>query len=220
MTYQENKIVIFDWGGVVESHREGECNCDQVTINIVKKLNPKIEENEIIKKWYACRCDENGRDIGTCKEIEQVKNWYQRIKNKFDLTCDFDTFVEVYRKEYTSIDFYKDVVELEHETKERCKIGIFSNLGLLDQKRLNDQVNLQKFDYVWISFEMGERKPNQKIYEMVQKECAMLPPNILFIEDTDKNIQTAKKMGWNTCKAYGYEIDKIKESIEKFLQNE
>ncbi len=69
MTYQENKIVIFDWGGVVESHREGECNCDQVTINIVKKLNPQIKENEIIKKWQACRCDENGKDIGTCKEI-------------------------------------------------------------------------------------------------------------------------------------------------------
>ncbi len=51
MTYQENKIVIFDWGGIVESHREGECNCDQVTINIVKKLNPQIKENEIIKKW-------------------------------------------------------------------------------------------------------------------------------------------------------------------------
>lgn len=49
MTYQENKIVIFDWGGVVESHREGEYNCAQVTINIVKKLNPKIEENEIDK---------------------------------------------------------------------------------------------------------------------------------------------------------------------------
>ena len=67
---------------------------------------------------------------------------------------------------------------------------------------------------------MGERKPNQKVYEMVQKECDMLPKNILFIEDTDKNIETAKKMGWNTCKAYGYEIDKIKESIELFLQNE
>ncbi len=81
-------------------------------------------------------------------------------------------------------------------------------------------IHLLKFDYVWLSFEMGERKPNQKVYEMVQKECDMLPKNILFIEDTDKNIETAKKMGWNTCKAYGYEIDKIKESIELFLQNE
>ena len=219
MIYQENKIVIFDWGGIVESHREGEYNCNQVTINIIKKLNPNIKENEIIEKWKECSCDENGRNIGTYKDIENVEDWYKRIKNKFDLTCNFRAFTEIYRKEYAKIYFYKDVVELEHKTKQKCKIGIFSNLTLLDKERINAQINLDKFDYVWLSFEMGERKPNQRIYEKVQNECGMSPKDILFIEDTEENIKTAKKMGWNTCMAYGYEIDKIKESIELFLQN-
>ena len=135
MIYQENKIVIFDWGGIVESHREGEYNCNQVTINIIKKLNPNIKENEIIEKWKECSCDENGRNIGTYKDIENVEEWYKRIKNKFDLTCNFRAFIEIYRKEYAKIYFYKDVVELEHKTKQKCKIGIFSNLTLLDKER-------------------------------------------------------------------------------------
>lgn len=110
------------------------------------------------------------------------------------------------------------MVELEHKTKEKCKIGVFSNLTLLDKERIDAQVNLEKFDYVWLSFEREERKPNKGIYEMVQNECGIKPKNILFIEDTEQNIEIAKKMGWNTCKAYGYEIDKIKKSIEMFLQ--
>lgn len=65
---------------------------------------------------------------------------------------------------------------------------------------------------------MEERKPNPRIYEMVQNECGIKPENILLIEDTEQNIETAKKMGWNTCKAYGYEIDPIKERIKKFLR--
>jgi len=89
---------------------------------------------------------------------------------------------------------------------------------LLDKERINAQVNLSKMDYVWLSFEMEAKKPDKKIYEMVQQECKIEPQNILFIEDTEENIKTAQSMGWNTCKAYGYEIDKIKQSIEAFLQ--
>lgn len=219
MSYNENKIVIFDWGGIVESHKEGEYNCFQVIINIIKSLNPKIKENDIIKKWRECNCDENGRNIGTYKDIEHTKKWYERIKNKFELNCDFSTFCDIYKKEFANVKFYKDVVELEHKTKEKCKIGILSNLMLLDKERIDTQVDLGKFNYVWLSFEMEERKPNRKIYEMVEKECMISPKNILFIEDTEENIKAAQDMGWNICKAYGYEIEKIKESIEVFLQN-
>ena len=36
MEYNENKIVIFDWGGIVESHRKGENNYFEIIINIIK----------------------------------------------------------------------------------------------------------------------------------------------------------------------------------------
>lgn len=28
-----------------------------------------------------------------------------------------------------------------------------------------------------------------------------------------------KKLGWNTCNAYGYELNKIKEKVKEFLNN-
>lgn len=214
----DNKIVIFDWGGIVESHREGEYNFFQVMTNIIKAFCQKVEEREIKRGWYECRVDEEGIEIGTCNEIEQIEKWYKRLEKKFNFKSDFTTFLKIYKKEFEKIHFYRDVVELEHKTKEKCKIAILSNLLLIDKERIDAQVNLAKFDYVWLSFEMGVRKPNKKIYEMVQEECKIAPKNILLIEDTEENIKTAQSMGWNTCKACGYEIDKIKQSIEAFLK--
>lgn len=34
MNYQENKIVIFDWGGIVEGHSEGEYNLQKTELVI------------------------------------------------------------------------------------------------------------------------------------------------------------------------------------------
>lgn len=44
------------------------------------------------------------------------------------------------------------------------------------------------------------------------------PKNILFIDDDTNNILIAKECGWNTCQAFGYELDKIKSSVEEFLK--
>ena len=38
-----------------------------------------------------------------------------------------------------------------------------------------------------------------------------------FIDDVQKNLEPAKERGWNTCNAYGYELDKIRNSVEKFI---
>lgn len=50
----------------------------------------------------------------------------------------------------------------------------------------------------------------------------MNPEQILFIDDTFiddtlENILAAKKRGWQTIKATGYEFEKIKEGVRQFL---
>ena len=219
MEYNENKIVIFDWGGIVESHRKGENNYFKIIINIIKSINPNINENEVISLWKKCTYDKHGRSISTCKRLKDVEKWFSRIKEAYNLKCDFTTFCSIYKKEFHNVDYYKDMVELEHETKKRCKIGILSNLMLLDRERLNEQINLNKFDYVWLSFELGEIKPNNKIYEIVEKDCNISPKNILFIDDREENVIVARKRGWNICNYPGYEINKIKSRIEEFITN-
>lgn len=219
MEYKKDKIVIFDWGGIVESHKKGENNYFEIIVNIIKNLNSDFNnKEEILKLWRKCLCDEKGVSISTLNNVKDFNKWYSRLKNTFNLKCDLVNFNKVYQKEFEKVDYYKDVVELEYNTKNRCKIGILSDLMFLDKERLNKQVDLSKYDYTWLSFEIGAVKPNDKVYEIVEKECNIEPKNILFIDDKKENTISAKSRGWNTCNCFGYEIEEIKSKIDNFLK--
>ena len=208
----KNKIVIFDWGGVIESHKEGEYSIDRAIINLIKHFNSKEDEKTIVERYHA----QSVEDITYHIYLENDK-WFEKIKKEFNLKCNSEEFYDYYIKEFDKIDYYKDVVEFAHSLKDKCKIAILSNLGSLDKQRLDKQVDLKQFDYVWLSFELNCRKPKEKIYEIVEKDCNIEPKNILFIDDSKENIEVANKREWNTCLAIGHELDKIKEKVNEFL---
>ena len=57
----------------------------------------------------------------------------------------------------------------------------------------------QMFDKVFYSDEMGLRKPDRPIYEMVQQELGNPEPgSILFIDDNLPNLTEPTNLGWNT----------------------
>ncbi len=213
MNYNSEKIVIFDWGGVVESHKKGEYNIDVAIENLIKHFNPKETEN-IVERYYSRSIELGVKDIRNIND----ELWFEYLNEEFNLNCTPEEFYECYIKEFDKVEYYKNVVNFAHSLKDKCKIGILSNLGSLDKQRLDKQVNLKQFDYVWLSFELECRKPEEKIYKIVEKDCKLKPEKILFIDDCKENIETAQKLGWNTCNATGEELDFIKENVNKFLK--
>lgn len=211
---QNNKIIIFDWGGIVESNREGEYNIYKARIKLIKQFNNSIDEKELLEKYAICYNEQN---IRAYREPVEIEKWFYRIKKDLELSCKFEEFCEAYKKEYSKVYYYKETAEFAHSLRELCQTGILSNLTVLDKERIDYQMKLDKFDYVWLSFEIGVGKPDKKIYEFVENECKIPPENILFIDDRERNIIAAKERGWNVLQAYGYELDKIKERVHEFL---
>ncbi len=212
---QDDKIVIFDWGGVIESHKEGEYNI-RVAASKFRNYFGISKESTGVEDIFDI--DINGKKIGECNKLE-IELWYERLNSMFNMKCSFNEFCKVYNGEYSKIYYYKDVVDFAHSLKQYCKIGILSNLIYLDKQRLNMQVNLKEFDYVWLSFELGPRKPDERIYKVVEEQCKIKPNNIMFIDVREDNIEVARNRGWNTCNATGPELDKIKESVNSFLNS-
>lgn len=212
-----DKIVIFDWGGVVESHEEDMKELNDAKIRLIKRYNSMLTEEEILKRWTDKTL--SGLCIGALNEESLIYSWVEHLEKNMKINVPFLEFKNAYLEEFSKVSFYKEVVEYVHSLKGKCKIAILSNLTPFDKPRIDFQYHLSKFDYVYLSFEIGLRKPSKEIYEYVLKDCKLLPQNILFIDDDEKNIESANECGWNTCQAFGYELDKIKKEVERFLQN-
>ena len=210
-----NKIVIFDWGGVIENNNLFSYNISRVIIDIMKKYNCKLTDKEIID---ICT---NGRKLFNAfvDDNEQTTiDWFNEIKGKLNIDCSYDEYKKAYYEYGKKIPYHKDVVKFAYELKDKCYIAIFSSLVKLDEARINDQVNLSLFDYNFLTYKMGINKPNAKAFEYIENTVKINPENILFIDDTQINIEEANKRKWKTCKADGFEFEKIKRSVEELLR--
>lgn len=206
----KNKVILFDWGNIVESHITG-YTCYDAFNDLFKLCGYVLDDNVFpYLEKYKISCISN---------IEDFKIVYNEIYNDFNLNTTFEEFIKLYKEVFDKIDYYNDVSEYEKSLSDRCYIGIFSNLTIFDKERLDKQVDLSKYDYVFLSFEMGYKKPDKNIFEIVSKQLPFKPENILFIDDKDDNIDMAKKFGWNVLKANGLELEKIKSYCDAFLGN-
>lgn len=209
------KVVIFDWGGVVESHENNLQELNKAIVRTIRKFNRYLSDNEILERWTIK--NSKGILIGATNREQDIKDWVDTIEKNMNIHVTFEEFRKAYEEETSSIKYYKNVVEYVHSLKDRCEIAILSNLTPFDKKRINKQYDLSQFNYVYLSFEIGMRKPDEKVYKYVLNDLKIAPNQILFIDDDIENISTAKNCGWNTCQAFGYEIYKIKQSVENFL---
>ena len=64
---------------------------------------------------------------------------------------------------------------------------------MLDYERLTKEVDLTKFDKVYLSFELGCRKPNKKIYDYVLQDLKCDVGDLLFIDDDTTSIAIDNK---------------------------
>lgn len=46
-----NKVVIFDWGGVVENHENDLQDLKEAKIHLIKSFNADISEEDILAGW-------------------------------------------------------------------------------------------------------------------------------------------------------------------------
>ncbi len=204
------KLILFDWGNIVESHTTGYTCYD--AFNDLFKACGYTGDNNIFSSIGKYKLD----TIPTIADFEEV---YNRMAIDFTFKTSYEDFIKLYKEIFNKIDYYTNVADYEKSLRDKCYIGILSDLTLFDKERLNKQVDLSKYDYVFLSFEMKCKKPNAEIYEKVNESIPFTPQDVLFIDDRQANVDMAEKFGWNTLKATGLELDKIKECCEAFLKN-
>ena len=89
---------------------------------------------------------------------------------------------------------------------------MLSNLKQIDFEWFSTQYDVSKFDKLYLSYEMHLMKPSNEIYERMIEDLNVLPDNIYFFDDSQANIEAAKRLGIN---AYCVTGDTIREVVKK-----
>ncbi len=93
------------------------------------------------------------------------------------------------------------------------KIALLSNNVTELRQRLENQNMINLFDEVIISAEVGHQKPSPEIFEHLFKRLDIKADEIVFVDDTEKSLEGAEKIGYVPILFKGNQ--KLKEELEK-----
>jgi len=186
------KNIIFDLGGVlidVDYHKTEEAFV-QLGVPYFHKMFKQDHSSELFELLETGKISETDFYDAFRKETETVFT-NQQIEFAWNAMLG---------------DFWMNRIEWLEEIKTRYKIYLFSNTNIIHYKCFDGifgkQFQHQHFNSLFIkayySHELGMRKPYTESYLHILREQGLNPSETLFIDDTIKNIEGAKKVGLQT----------------------
>jgi putative hydrolase of the HAD superfamily len=174
------KAVVFDYAGVVAGD-----TASKFDDNISKITGVSVKD---YKQVYYRHNDLHNTGIISWEEL------WKRVLidlNKVSLLDEVLKFTRNPKK------INKSVIKLIEELKSRgYKVALLSNYSNEGGRRMREVLHLDKvFDLILISGEIGLAKPHPDIYLYLMEKLKLQSTEIVFIDDSPKNIKTAKELG-------------------------
>lgn len=87
--------------------------------------------------------------------------------------------------------------ELLRLLRQRYRLALLSNINEIHHRYIAEQCRelFGELDHVFLSYQVGMRKPNADIYHHVLQELGAQPQEVLFFDDSPLNIYTAGQLG-------------------------
>lgn len=105
------------------------------------------------------------------------------------------------------------LVETIKLLKQKYRIGLLSNTCTEEIAPLLEQNELRPlFDVVVISSETGFAKPDPEIFKYALDKLSAVPEHTLFIDDSERNINSAKSLGLHTVRYVDH--DQVRGDLE------
>lgn len=196
-TSAAEKLIVFDWGDVIEYHGAYSCYSLRALSYILKHMGLPCDQTavrEFIDLLYANGILTKGKDADLAAMVKAIYLHYNRPCYEGMVT----DFKEIYNKAFMDMPYVLSAVDTaKARAKEGyARLGILSDLAKWDIPRLDRQVQLSQFDYKWFSFETGTTKKQEKAYINVERESGIKPCNILYFDNNANNVVAAQKRGW------------------------
>lgn len=194
------KHLIFDLGGVL-IELSGIAEVIQWSGNI-------HSEEQLWQRWInspAIRAFESGK-------IE-VDEFIKTICEEFEITIDPKHFLDRFLQWPQGP--YPDVKPFLNQLKQHISFSCLSNTSSVHWEKVRDEMKLATFfSHTFLSFEIGLFKPDIEIFEFVATQLPYQPEEILFFDDNQVNIDSARIFGFKAEKVIG--VQEIKHQLNRY----
>ena len=176
------KNIIFDWGGVLI--------IGESTLGILRGLKERFGAN-IPKKLF-----ETYLDIIDSNSMPFEK-FVEKVNKDFEINVTLEEMTDIFEK---SININEDVRDLIKKLSKDYTAIILSNNNwpCVNYMRNQHADLLDLFKRVYFSCEFGIIKPGKAFFEFMLKDSNLTAEECVFVDDNEKNIITAKKLGFKT----------------------
>lgn len=178
------KAIAFDYSGVIT-----ESSGSDFTLNTCRILN-------ISKETFFDVYLKNNYLLNTT-DIDSKDFWRKLLKewNREDKEKEFFEFIDSSKSDkkynYELLDFIKELKSFGYKT------ALLSN----NSSKLNSTLKVAKidvlFDVILISGDVGCMKPSVEIFQILCDKLGIIPEELIFVDDFEKNFINAKKIGFN-----------------------
>ena len=162
--------------------------------------------------------DENVESV--TKGFLSPKQFWKRCIQRYNIinANDYD-FLESWVSDYQP---NQEIHELIIKIKPKYNIGLLSNIykGMLPLLFAKEMIPNIQYEQIIFSCDVGMMKPEPEIYALAQKRAKVDVSDILLVDDSEKNINGAKKAQWNTYlfnnKQRTLSVNKLEEYLKHF----
>ncbi len=180
------KTIIFDLGNVLVNfdHSIAARKLSRKSPYSIKEIYNLIFDSDIVSKY------ETGRI--------KTDAFYRGMKTLLG----FDLNICEFRKIWDEIFFPNPETEkIVRKLKKKFRLILLSNINHSHYEHIRQRFPiLGEFDRIILSYRVGARKPDLKIYDKAIKEAKCLPREIVYIDDRADLIEAAKRLGINSLR--------------------
>ena len=181
------EVIFFDLGNVILPFNH---------YQIAEKLSPFVQKKDVQdpRKIFSYIFDlENGAinpfDAGELSS----KEFFQSLKESLQLCIPFEAFIPIWNEIFIENPEVSDIIR---SLKGKWRLGLLSNTDPLHFNYIVSTFPIVSTLEKWIlSYEVGFKKPDIRIFQKATEWASVEPEKILFIDDTKGHVEAAISLG-------------------------
>lgn len=192
------KILLFDLGGVL-------VELDDIS-KMWGRFADDFDSKELWRRWLK-NPSIQAIDRGQMSVDDFLKQWVQ----DWNIDLPYGQLKKIY--EGLIRQPYPGAQELLADCQKKFTLGCLSNMTEGHWPKVKSFGLTSYFEHIFVSYQMGYCKPEDKAYELALEGCSVEASEVLFIDDNEINVMAARERGIQAIEA------KTVEGARKVLEN-